>query len=46
MPEGDFDLFKVDVKELVVIRIGDPPTTSSSRRGAKAAAGCVRVERR
>jgi hypothetical protein len=46
VPEGDFDLFKVDAKELVVIRIGDPADHLVIETWREGRHGLVRVERR
>ena len=46
VPEGDFDLFKVDVKELVVIRIGEPADHLVIETWREGRRGLVRVERR
>jgi hypothetical protein len=46
VPEGDFDLFKVDAKELVVIRIGEPADHLVIETWREGRRGFVRVERR
>ena len=46
VPEGDFDLFKVDVKELVVVRIGEPADHLVIETWREGRRGLVRVERR
>src|SRR5262245_35751254 len=46
VPEGDFDLFKVDLKELVVIRIGEPADHLVIETWREGGHGLVRVERR
>jgi hypothetical protein len=46
VPEEDFDLFKVDVQEVVVIRIGDPADHLVIETWREGRRGLVRVERR
>ena len=46
VPEGDFDLFKVDAKELVVVRIGEPADHLVIETWREGRHGLVRVERR
>jgi hypothetical protein len=46
VPEGAFDLFRADLTELVVIRIGDPPDHLVIETWRAGRRGLVRVERR
>jgi hypothetical protein len=46
VPEGAFDLFRADLTELVVIRIGDPPDHLVIETWRAGRRGLLRVERR
>jgi hypothetical protein len=46
VPEGGFDLFRANVKELVVVGIGDPPDHLLIETWREGRRGLTRVERR
>jgi hypothetical protein len=46
VPEGDFDLFRADITELVVISIGDPPDHLLIETWREGSHGLRRIERR